>query len=125
MWEPGAVAVAKGFPGPGRPCSERGIIVRIKLSVCISQALCMMTLKYVEGWHLVGREFHEPGLVCFSAQLLRGFVVSASLRDTRWPFYEAKCHTHTHMCVCVCIYIHTHIHIHIHIHIDTYTHIHI
>ena len=31
----------------------------------------------VEPW-----ELHEPGFGCFSAQLLRKFVVSANLRDT-------------------------------------------
>ena len=35
------------------------------------------------------REVHEPG--CYlSAQFLRGFVVSANLRKTCWPFHHGK-----------------------------------
>ena len=36
------------------------------------------------------REFHEPGFQYLSAQLFRGFVVSADLRDTCWPFHMEK-----------------------------------
>ena len=32
------------------------------------------------------REFHEPGCWYFSAQFLRGFVVSANLRNTCWSY---------------------------------------
>ena len=37
---------------------------------------------------VVIREFHEPGFGYSSAQLSRGYVVSANLRNTCWSFQE-------------------------------------
>ena len=36
-------------------------------------------------------EFHEPGLCCFSAGSLCGFVASADVRNTCCSFYNEKC----------------------------------
>ena len=79
------------------------------------------------------REFREPGIWHSSAQLLRGFVVSANLRNNVWAFYERTMTVSAKLpqnmrrtktkswlgkedniwCTVVCIYIYIYTHTHV------------